>query len=597
MTDLRTEEPSWDLRPLTGTDDPTTGVQQLLETAKARVEAIEQHRGRIATATAEELSGLFRDVAEVQSLLSRAGSRAHLEYVVDMAEPARGALLASFQEQATAIGTRLVFVDLEWAAVEDARAEALLADPALSFCKHYLRVQRASRPYLLSEAEEKLMAEKSVTGTAAWTRLFDEQLSDVRVHLDGEDVPLDSALARTQHADREVRRVAAEEITKALAPGLRTRAYIYNTLLADKSIDDRLRVFPTWVSSRNLANQASDASVAALVAAVTARNDIPQRWYRLKAKLMGLDQLMFWDRNASLDLAETEKMPWADAVRTVRDAYYSFSAELGAAGDEFFDNAWIDVPVRKAKSGGAFCAPVAPGYNPYLLLNYTGTRHDVLTLAHELGHGVHFLLSSRSQSIFEMSVPLTVAETASVFGETVTFGRLLAQETDPRRRLALLASNIDGQIATVFRQVSMWRFEDLCHAHRRREGELSVDTLNGYWMTTQQELFGGTVDTTGYDSWWSYITHFVHVPGYVYAYAFGNLLALSVYRRFEEAGPSFVPAYLELLKAGGSRSPEDLAAMVGCDLRDPEFWNAGLALVDETLRAAEEAAAIVGTLA
>ncbi len=609
------EDVAWDLRSLTGTDDVAEGVNAFLDEADSLADTLLSARGTLASLTPEAFAAVMSRAAEIVTLLARAGTRAQLEYVTDLADERRSAVMAATIERSTSIGTKLLFIDLEWAVMDDELAATFVAHPALAFCRHHLTVLRLARPHLLTEPEERILAEKSVTGTSAWTRLFDEQLSVVQVSIGSEPpIPLDSALSRLQNPDRAIREKAADAITTALAPGLRTRTYIYNTLLGDKSTDDRMRTYASWVSSRNLANQASDASVKALVDAVTSRNDIPQRWYRLKASLMGLDQLMFWDRNAALKIAPPSDhgdhgdhgtslenpahhtIAWAEAKSIVLDAYQSFSPEFGSAAKQFFDNSWIDVPVRAAKQGGAFCAPTVPGLNPFLLLNYTGTRQEVLTLAHEMGHGIHFLLSGQHQSIFELSMPLTVAETASVFGETVTFGRLLDAETDPYKRLSLLAGNVDGQIATVFRQVAMWRFEDMCHTQRRTNGELSIETIGTNWLTTQNELFGGTVDTTGYESWWSYVTHFVHVPGYVYAYAFGQLLALSVYQRYLETGPSFVPNYLDMLKAGGSRSPEDLAAMVGCDLRDPSFWASGLDLVDRTLVAAEEAAAIVGSL-
>ncbi len=595
MTDVLAADVSWDLSELTNSAG-TEGVASLLDQADLRVVVLLPFRGKLAEISATEFASAMRELEAIHDLVGRAGSRAHLEYSTDVADPVRGALMASVQERSMAIHTQLIFLELEWAALSDEKAEELVNDPALSFCQHYLRVARLARPYLLSESEERILAEKSVSGTNAWTRLFDEQVAAVRVDLSDRTVGLDEALSLTANPDRAKRIEAAAAITAGLDSGLRTRAYIYNVLLTDKATDDRLRSYQSWVSSRNLANQASDQSVKALVDAVTSRNDIPQRWYRLKAKLMGLDQLMFYDRNASLDMSgDEEKIPWEDAKSIVLDSFESFSSELASGARRFFDERWIDAPLRPSKQGGAFCSPTVPSTHPYVLVNYTGTRRDVLTLAHELGHGVHFLMSGR-QSVFEHQVPLTVAETASVFGETVTFGRLLDAESDAKKRLSLLAENVDAQIATIFRQVAMWRFEDAAHQKRRTDGELSVDMFNDLWIRTQNELFGGTVNTTGYESWWSYVHHFVHVPGYVYAYAFGNLLALSVYERSQHAGSAFVPQYLEMLAAGGSKSPEGLASMVGCDLTDPEFWTAGLALVDRTLAQAEEAAAIVGSL-
>ena len=597
-TELGVANVAWDLTGLTGSNDPAA-VSALLDDADVHAVAMQRHRDTIASLDGAGLAAVMRELATVTELVDRAAVRTHLDYTTDVSDPASGAAMARLQERATAIGNQLMFVELEWAATPDEHAASVLQDSAVSFCSHHLTVVRLGRPHLMTEAEERINAEKSVTGVAAWTRLFDEQLAAITIDLGGDrkSSSLEVALSELQHTDRERRKAAAAAITEGLAPGLRTRAYIYNTLLADKSTDDRLRSYANWVSSRNLANQASDASVKALVDAVTDRFDIPQRWYRLKAQILGVDRLSFFDRNAAISTgAEPASVHWDEARETVLDAFGSFSPRIAGIAKQFFDDRWIDAPARASKQGGAFCAPTVPGRNPYVMVNYTGTRMDVLTLAHELGHGVHFALSGEKQSVFEYSMPLTVAETASVFGETVTFGRLLDAETDARRRLTLLGSNVDGSIATVFRQVSMWRFEDLCHTTRRTDGELSVDTFNEHWIRTQNELFGATVDSTGYESWWSYIHHFVHVPGYVYAYAFGQLLALSVYERYLQVGPSFVPKYEAMLGAGGSRSPEDLAAMVDCDLTDPGFWAAGLALIDRRLAEAEAAAAVVASL-
>jgi oligoendopeptidase F len=392
-----------------------------------------------------------------------------------------------------------------------------------------------------------------------------------------------------------VRATAAAAVTEGLAPGLRTRAFVFNTLLADKATDDRLRAYPGWIASRNLDNEASDESVQALVDAVVSRYDIPQRWYALKARLLGVDRLADYDRMASVAATEDE-FGWSAARDLVLDAYESFSTELADAGRRFFDESWIDAPLRQGKRPGAFCAYTVPSHHPYLLLNWTSRRRDVLTLAHELGHGVHAYLA-RDQIVFQQSTPLTLAETASVFGETVTFGRLLAETADPAARLALLAESLEGQIATVFRQIAMNRFEDAVHTDRRERGELSVDRFGELWAETQTAMLGDAVEVTeGYRTWWSYIPHFIGTPGYVYAYAYGQLLALSVYRQYEEQGAAFVPSYLELLRRGGSETPEDLGRIVGVDLGDPAFWTGGLLIIEEQLDAAEQAAKDAGRL-
>jgi oligoendopeptidase F len=392
-----------------------------------------------------------------------------------------------------------------------------------------------------------------------------------------------------QHPDRAVRQQVAGAVTEGLAPGLRTRAFVFNTLLLDKAVDDRLRSYDSWVSSRNLANEASDESVQALVDAVVDNYSIPQRWYSLKAKVLGVERLADYDRMASVATSDRE-IGWTEGTQIVRDAYASFSPELAGIVDRFIDESWIDAPMRPGKRGGAFAAGVSPGHHPYVLLNWTSKSRDVATLAHELGHGVHFYLA-REQGIFHQSTPLTLAETASVFGETVTSGRLLSMIDDPNERFALLATTLEDSIATVFRQIAMNRFEHACHTARREEGELSVERFGDLWAQSQEAMLGDSVEVTdGYRSWWSYVPHFMGSPGYVYAYAYGQLLALSVYARYQQVGDAFVPAYLDMLRAGGSKSPEELARIVDCDLTDPDFWRNGLRIVEGQLNAAEEAA-------
>jgi oligoendopeptidase F len=539
----------------------------------------------------------MRELEKLQDLVGRAGTFVWLHFSTNTADAARGALLQRVQERATPIETKLLFFELEWAAIDDARAEDLLATEGLDFCRHHLRTARRYRPHLLSEPEENILAEKSLTASNAWSRLFEEQTAAIEVSLEdgAEPVSLEVALSRLHSPDRELRRHTADCVTAALAPGLRTRGYILNTLLADKMIDDRLRRYSNWLASRNLSNEASDESVQALVTAVRDRYELPRRWYRLKAKLLGLDKLADYDRMASV-VEEDVAVPWNEARELVLDSYESFSPELGNLARRFFDERWIDAPVRPAKRGGAFCAYGVPSVHPFVMLNYTARRRDVLTLAHELGHGVHATLGG-SQGIYHMATPLTLAETASVFGETIVFGRLLERAETPESRLSLLAESIEGSLATVFRQIAMNRFEHLAHTERRERGELSLERINGLWVDSQEELLGDAVEVTeGYSTWWSYVHHFVSVPGYVYAYAYGQLLALAVYGRYEEEGEAFVPAYLELLSAGGSRSPEELAKIVGIDLTDPGFWDRGLALVERQLDAAEAAARDAGRL-
>jgi oligoendopeptidase F len=589
LADPELLQTAWDLSPLVDGDDDA-GVQRLLDEGSARARTFAQrHAGKVAELDSDGLRAAMHELETINELVGKAASYASLKFSTDTADPVRGALLQAMQERATEIETQLLFFELEWAALEDEQADRLLDGEDLDFCRHHLRSVRRYRPHLLTEPEEKILAEKSISSQAAWGRLFGELVSSLRVTLDEEEIPLDVALSRLQAVDRDVRRTAAQGVTATLEPGLRTRGFIYNTLVHDKSVEDRLRRYPHWLAARNLANEASDESVMALIEAVRSRYDIPQRWYRLKAKLLGVDRLADYDRAAPL-LTEDLTFSFGEARELVLDTYDAFSPEAGRVVRRFFDERWVDAPVRPHKRGGAFCAYTVPSVHPYVLLNFTARRRDVLTMAHELGHGLHAALA-QPRGVFHQSTPLTLAETASVFGETLVFGRLLDAVKDDEQRLGLLAERIDGAIATVFRQMAMNRFEHLVHTGRRADGELSTDRLNELWVNSQAELFGDSVEITdGYRMWWSYVPHFINTPGYVYAYAYGQLLALSAYGRYREQGDSFVPKYLELLSAGGSRNPEELAAIIGIDLGDPGFWDAGLKLVEEQLSAAEKLA-------
>src|SRR3954467_2944202 len=584
----------WDLDPLVDARGEE-GALAGLEDADRRAAAFaDRYAGKVAGLDGPGMVEAMRELADIEEIAGRAGTYAGLRFSTDTADPARGALLQKVQEMGTAIETKLLFFGLEWAALDDDKAEELLAADGLDFARHFLRMERRYRPYLLSEPEEKILTEKQVSARAAWARLFAEQVSAVEVGEKKE--PLDSALARLSSNDRSVREQTAREVTVALQPGLRTRAFIFNTLLADKATDDRLRGYPSGFSSRNLSNQVSDESVDALVHAVQDRYEaIPQRWYRLKAQMLGLPKLADFDRAAAVT-AEEPVFRGGEARDLVLDAFSSFSPDLEREARRFFDERWIDAPVRPGKRGGAFATTAVPSVHPYVMLNFTAKRRDVLTLAHELGHGLHFALAA-PQGILQQHTPLTVAETASVFGEAIVFGRLLEQAAPPESRLGLLAEAIEGAIATVFRQTAMNRFENAVHTARRTEGELSVERFGELWADSQYALFGDAVEVTeGYRTWWSYIPHFINTPGYVYAYAYGQLLALSVYRRYREEGASFVPSYLEMLGAGGSMLPEDLGRIVGVDLTDPGFWSAGLDLVQEQLDAAEAAARDAGRI-
>jgi oligoendopeptidase F len=595
ITDEALGEARWDLEPLVE-GRGAEGALAMLDESKERADQFAAaYRGRVAELDAEAVAAAMRELEQLFDLVGRAGSYAALRFAVDTQDPERGALLQEVRERGAAIETSLLFFDLEWNELPDARAEELLASDTLERWRHHLRTVRRFLPHQLSEPEERILTETAVTGSSAFGRLFTEQISAVAVGLDDEPepVPLMQALSRLESSDRDRRAEAGAAVTSALEPGLRTRAFILNTLLADKATKDRLRSYENWLASRNLANEASDESVAALIEAVVSRYELARRWYRLKARLLGLDRLAYYDRVAPVAPSE-QTIAYAEARALVLDCYREFSSELGETAAGFFEEDYIDAPPLPGKRGGAFCSYVVPSAHPYVMLNFTARPRDALTMAHELGHGVHATLA-RPKGIFEFSTPLTVAETASIFGETIVLGRLLERAPDAAARLSLLADSLDGAVGAVFRQVAMNRFEDRIHRQRRESGELTVDEFSAAWLETQADLLGDSVEPSDdYGSWWSYVPHFIDTPGYVYAYAYGHMLALSVYRRYEELGEEFVPSYLELLRAGGSMSPEELGAIVGVDLTDPGFWATGLDLIERQLESAEAAAGEAG---
>ena len=590
-------EARWNLDPLVD-GAGAEGALTMLDEARDRARAFaDEHRGKVAELDVADLIAAMRELAAIFERVGRAGAYASLWFTIDTRDPERGALLQQVRERGAEIETSLLFFELEWNELDDERAEELLAGEGIEFCRHHLRTARRYRPHQLTEPEERVMTETEVTGPSAFQRLFTEQTSALMVELPDADepMPLMEALSRLQDPDRERREAAAAGVTAALGPDLRTRAFIFNTLLQDKSTKDRLRSYEHWLASRNLANEASDESVRALIKAVVSNYELARRWYRLKAKLLGLERLAHYDRMAPVS-DEAPHVPYDEARAVVLDCYRRFSPELGEAAETFFDGDYIDAPPEPGKRGGAFCAYVVPSVHPYVMLNYTSRSDDVLTMAHELGHGVHAYLA-RDQGLFQFSTPLTLAETASIFGETIVLERLVGDAPDASARLSLLAESLDGAVAAVFRQIAMNRFEDRIHSRRRESGELAVDDFAAEWLATQKDLLGDSVDVTDdYGSWWSYVPHFVDTPGYVYAYAYGHLLALSVYRKYKERGDEFVPSYLELLKAGGSRSPEDLGKIVDVDLTDPGFWQSGLDLIAEQLDDAERAAGEAGRL-
>jgi oligoendopeptidase F len=581
----------WDLSDLySGPVDPR--LAQDLDRALERAETLgARYRGLVGGLTAGELSALLAEYESILEQSGRAGAFAYLFWSTNTEEEARGALLARLQEHSSQLQQRLLFLELEWAQAPEQTAQALLSEPALASRRFWLTLARRYRPHLLSEPEEKILAEKAVTARAAWVRLFDEVHSAARYELDGELLKQHSILARLYEPERALRRRAAEAFTAGLRGLLRLSTAIFNNLLSDKASEDRLRRYPSWISARNLENQIGDATVEALVRAVTGRYDLVARYYRLKRRLLGLEELADYDRYAPLPSTERSH-DWEEARRLVLEAYRGFHPRMGEIASLFFERRWIDAPVAPGKRGGAFSHGAVPSVHPFVFLNYEGNPRDVMTLAHELGHGVHQYLA-RARGLLLADTPLTTAETASVFGEMLVFQRLLELEKDPRVRLALLVQKIEETLATVFRQIAMNRFEEAIHGERRSQGELASARFSELWLDTQRAMFQGSLTLTeGYGLWWSYIPHFLHTPGYVYAYAFGQLLVLALYARYRELGQGFPPLYLELLAAGGSDWPEELLRPLGVDLKDPGFWQQGLGMIEELIGQAEELASV-----
>jgi oligoendopeptidase F len=573
------EDVLWDLTELYATPtDPE--IEATLAAGMEDAQAFEaDYKGRLAALSPAEFAAMMERLEEVQDRLSKPSIYASLLHTQDTADPARGRLVARVDEAAAERGRHLVFFHLELAELTDEQVAPLYADSRASRYRHTIEEARKYRPHNLSEVEERLLTERSPVSTGAWVRLFEELSASIKVQEGDGKIGLEQALARLRDSDRGVREAATKAITEALRQDMRTRAYILNVTLQDKAIDDRLRGYPSWISSRNLANETSDEAVQALVEAVTGRYSMVARYYRVKRRLLGVDKLHEWDRYAPVG-GQTREMSWEEAKELVLGSYSRFSRRAGELVGQFFERPWIDAALGDHKRGGAFCLGATPSYHPFVMMNFTGKLNDALTLAHELGHGLHDRLASK-QTIFDYHPPLTLAETASVFGETLTFDRIMAEERDPKIRLSMLCDQVEGAFATVFRQVSMNRFEDAAHTRRRKEGELSPEQLGEIWQQVLQPMFGDSLELTeDHKPWWSYVGHFYFAPGYVYAYAYGNLLALSVYRRYQESGPEFVDRYLEFLAAGGSTRPDELVRMLGMDITDPGFWDAGLTILD-----------------
>lgn len=544
---------------------------------------VEAYRGRLSSLSAAQIAQAHQNLEAIYDLMSKVISYASLNFTTATTDPAWGAFMQKAQEAYAALSQKLVFFALELNELDDEAAEKLMSDPALVDYQYQIRTARANKPFQLSEPEEKILIEKSTTGESAWTRLFDQIMAAMQLDFQGEKMPMPPVLSKLHDADRAVRLAAAEAITQGLRGKTMELTYIFNVLLADKASDDRLRAYPSWITSRNLANKAKDEVVEALIQTVTRRYDLVARHYRLKKKLLGLDELTDYDRYAPLVLAESEKFyTWEEARAIVLNAFHTFSPRMAMVATRFFEEKWIHAPAMAGKRGGAYASYGTKSSHPWVFVNFTGKASDVRTLAHELGHGVHMYLAAEAQTLFSMYTPLTTAEMASTFAEIVVFSDLMKKEPNKAAQLTMLMEKVDSNIATIFRQVSMNRFEDAMHTARRSEGELSTERFSELWMQTQRAMFGDSVTLRDeYDLWWSYVPHFLHTPGYVYAYAFGELLVMSLYHLYKEEGESFVPKYEQLLSDGDSDYPEALLAKVGVQLDNPDFWAEGLAVLED----------------
>jgi oligoendopeptidase F len=571
--------PEWDLSDLYPGPDSDALNRDLTELADAAETFRASYQGRLSDLSGAELGAAVETYERLQEKIGRIMSYASLVHAGNLADPEIGRFYQTMQERTNAVSTALLFFTLEINRIEEAELEAKLADSVLAHYRPWLRDTRAFLPHQLSDDLEKLLHEKSVAGRAAWVRLFDETIADLRFPLRGKELTEPEVLDLLSDRDPEIRREAGLVIGEVLGKNARTFGLITNTLAKDKEIEDRWRAFPRPISVRNLANFVEDEVVDALITAV--RESYPRlshRYYKLKARWFGVEELPFWDRNAPLPEQEDRTISWPEARETVLSAYRAFSPEMAAVGGRFFGARWIDAPVRPGKASGAFAHPTVPSAHPYLLLNYQGKVRDVMTLAHELGHGVHQLLANR-QGYLMADTPLTLAETASVFGEMLTFRSLLAHETDPRRRKFMLAAKVEDMLNTLVRQIAFVTFEQKVH-DERREAELTPDRLSQIWLEVQRESLGPALRLDGvYRHYWSYIPHFIHTPFYVYAYAFGDCLVNSLYAVYEDAHQGFAERYLEMLRAGGTLRHRELLAPFGLDAADPSFWSRGLSVV------------------
>ena len=578
--------PEWRLEDLYASMDAPE-IERDFETASRRADDMAgRFKGRLADLAQDGGSGLaaaIREFEEIEEILGRLMSYAGLIYAGDTSDPVRAKFYGDLQSRLTDVSTKLLFFPLEINRIEDAVLEAALQDEGLAAYGPWLDDLRLERPYQLDDDIERLFHEKSVTGRSAWNRLFNETMTALRFDVDGEELTLEPTLNRLQDADGERRKAAAHALSKTFSENIRLFTLITNTLAKDKAISDGWRGFDDVAASRHLANRVEPEVVDALVSTVReAYPRLSHRYYAMKASWLGMDKLNYWDRNAPLPENLNRVVPWNEARDTVLTAYAGFAPEMADIARQFFDKGWIDAPTRPGKSPGAFAHPTVPSAHPYVLLNYQGKVRDVMTLAHELGHGVHQVLAG-GQGLLLAQTPLTLAETASVFGEMLTFRSMLDTAKDARERKIMLAGKVEDMINTVVRQIAFYSFERRVHLERR-EGELTAERLGEIWLEIQVESLGPAVRMDNdYACYWSYIPHFIHSPFYVYAYAFGDCLVNSLYAVYDGAESGFQEKYFDMLRAGGSKRHKELLAPFGLDASDPQFWKMGISVIESLI--------------
>ena len=580
--------PQWRLDDLyEGMDSPRFAADLSRAREKTGLFA-ETYRGKLAAMLdapegAEKLAASIRAYEALQDLTGRVMSYASLLYASDTSDAARAKFYGDANERLTALAGDLLFFELELNRLDDARLEAAMATPALGHYRAWLEDIRKEKPHQVPDDIERLFLEKSVSGVVAWNRLFDDTVAALRFDFEGESLTLEPLLGKFQDSDESKREAAANALAATLGQNLRVFSLIMNTIAKDKEVSDRWRKFEDVADSRHLANRVEREVVDALVSAVTdAYPRLSHRYYALKARWFGKERLSHWDRNAPLPDTPLRVIQWEAARDTVLDAYHGFSPRMADIARRFFDEGWIDAPVRPGKSPGAFSHPTTPSAHPYVLVNYLGKARDVTTLAHELGHGVHQVLAGVNGALMAPT-PLTLAETASVFGEMLTFRAMLGATADPAARKAMLAAKVEDMLNTVVRQIAFYKFERLVHLERRN-GELTADGIGRLWMSVQGESLGPAIDLKpGYETYWAYIGHFIHSPFYVYAYAFGDCMVNSLYGVYERSREGFAERYLAMLAAGGSKSYSELLKPFGLDARDPAFWDIGLSVIERMI--------------